>query len=107
MIETLAIAYYGLGAIVGVGCLIYTFAQKQSKDDSYYLRKLKKLSKNKNFNLCNYCSHHVARYKANNALGFERTYDRIDCKIGDEILKSRGNFQINSCKEFELDKSKF
>lgn len=65
MIETLAIAYYGLGAIVGVGCLIYTFAQKgkEPKDDSYYLEKLKKESRKSGFDLCNYCSHHTAHFR--------------------------------------------
>lgn len=109
MIETLAIAYYGLGAIVGVGCLIYTFVQKKKKpkDDSYYFKKLKKESERRNFDLCYYCSHHTAYFKTVNDWGNLRSHDRADCKIGNELLKKEKVFYMKTCKEFELDKSKF
>lgn len=112
MIETLAIAYYGLGAIVGVGCLIYTFAQKgkepkepkESKNDSYYLKELKKKSKQRDFDLCNYCVHNIYLYKKETggiAMGF-------NCDTN-KVIHSRTScsYYVKHCQEFELDKSKF
>lgn len=107
MIETLAMIYYGLGAVVGVGCLIYTFAQKKKepKDDSYYFKKLKKLSKLRNFELCNYCSHHTAHFKTVGDWGNLKNGDKADCKTGGKLLEKGKVFYMKTCKEFELDKN--
>ena len=106
MIEALAIAYYGLGIVVGAGCLIYTFAQKQKEpeDDSYYLKELKRMSKQRNFDLCNYCIHNIYLYKRETggiAMGF-------NCNTNKAIHnKTSCGYYVKHCQEFELDKSKF
>lgn len=107
MIETFAIAYYGLGVVAGVGCLIYTLAQKEKepKDDSYYLKKLKKESKKRGFDLCSYCSHHTAHFKTVNNWGNLKGNDEADCKTGKELLDKGKVFYMTTCKEFELDKN--
>ena len=108
MIETLAIAYYGLGIVVGAGCLIYTFAQKKKepKDDSYYFKKLKKLSKESGFGLCYYCTHYTTSYLEIRNLANDR-HNEVDCKTGERILKTAEKALVKTCKEFELDKNKF